>query len=206
MTSPDDVPRDGSRDDPAKGTPDGPGEPDSPVELPFDEEAAWRMIVENYGERAQLESTPVDPPPPAPDRPGPARPVERSDPGVFDRTYLDAVDPGRVEEPRDRRAADHVDNLHQADAVDHHAEAADRHDHFVPPEPPPVPRGTPARRLAWAGLFAPPLLMILAVVFDWAFPTWLSLGLVAAFVGGFVFLVVTMPRDGGDGWGDGAVV
>ena len=48
MTPPDDVPRDGSRDDPPKGTPDGPVEP----ELPFDEEAAWRMIVENYGERA----------------------------------------------------------------------------------------------------------------------------------------------------------
>ena len=34
------------------------------------------------------------------------------------------------------------------------------------------------------------------------------MGLVVAFVGGFVFLVATMDRPGGDGWGgdDGAVV
>jgi hypothetical protein len=48
--------------------------------------------------------------------------------------------------------------------------------------------------------------MLAAVVFGWTFPTWLSVLMVAAFVGGFVFLVATMPRDGGDGWGDGAVV
>jgi hypothetical protein len=48
--------------------------------------------------------------------------------------------------------------------------------------------------------------MILAMVFDWTFPVLLSLGLVAAFIGGFVLLVATMPRDGGDGWDDGAVV
>jgi hypothetical protein len=82
----------------------------------------------------------------------------------------------------------------------------DPEEHFVPPEPPPVPRGTPARRLAWTGLFAPPLVMILAVVFRWVFPTVLTMALVSAFVGGFVFLVCTMPRDRGDGDGDGAVV
>ena len=49
--------------------------------------------------------------------------------------------------------------------------------------------------------------MLLAVVFGWTFPTWVSLGLVAAFVGGFVFLVATMPRDERGRLGDdGAVV
>jgi hypothetical protein len=50
--------------------------------------------------------------------------------------------------------------------------------------------------------------MLLAVVAHLAYPTWVSMGLVAAFVGGFVFLVATMERHGGDGWGgdDGAVV
>jgi hypothetical protein len=193
MTPPDDVPRDGSRDDPQKGTPDGPVEP----ELPFDEEAAWRMIVENYGERAQLGGSSLDPdvagPPmlpldprtsPPPDR---VEPVAPPPPEVFDRSYLDALDADRPAARRDRRRTDDEE-------------------HFVPPDPPPVPKGTPARRLAWAGLFAPPLLMILAVVLGWTFPMWLSVLLIAAFVGGFVFLVVTMPRDGGDGWGDGAVV
>jgi hypothetical protein len=214
MTSPDDVPldgpRDGSTDDPAKGTPDGPVEPGLPGssgDPSFDEEAAWRLIVENYGERPTLgdpASDPyLDPGPggaPGPVPPGPpvrpadpvpeseaaapsTRPTERHD--LFDRSYLDAVESD--DERRDRR---HTDG----------------HDHFVPPEPPPIPRGTPARRLAWFGLFAPPVLMILAVVVGWAFPAWLAMLMVAAFVGGFVFLVLTMPRDGEDGRGDGAVV
>lgn len=186
MTSPDDAPRDGASD-PPKGTPDGPGEPDQP----FDEAAAWRAIVENYGERAQLGSASTDPAPAAPAPPapehGPPTPpdaVDRVDPGLFDRSHLDALGAGRTEEPPE-----------QTD-----------HDHFVPPVPPPVPKGTPTRRLGWLGLFGPPLLMILSVVFGWTFPVWLSLGLVAAFIGGFVYLVATMPRDGGDGWDDGAVV
>jgi hypothetical protein len=79
--------------------------------------------------------------------------------------------------------------------------------HFVPPEPPPVPRGTPARRLAWAGLFGAPAVMLAAVVLGWTFATWLVVVLVAAFVGGFVFLVATMQRDHDDWSGDdGAVI
>ena len=50
--------------------------------------------------------------------------------------------------------------------------------------------------------------MLLAVIVPLTYPTWVSMGLVAAFVGGFVFLVATMDRHDGDGWGgdDGAVV
>lgn len=177
MTTPDD----GQRDDPVNGTPDGHVEPD----LPFDEEAAWRSIVENYGERPSLgpltvEPTPLDPPP-APPR---VDPVELS---PFDRSVLEAHDPARAER-RDQQ------------------EPAERHEHFVPPVPPPMPRGTPARRLAWVGLFAPPVLMILAVAFGWTFPGALSFGLVAAFVGGFIFLVATMPRERDENGDDGAVV
>ena len=164
---------DDSRDDPGTGPHEGRADPD----LPFDEEAAWRMIVENYGERPSLaENATVDPAPVV------AEPVER-DP--FDRSYLDALEASLAEERRERR---------------------EHEEHFVPPEPPPVPRGTPARRLAWCGLFGAPLVMLAAVVFGLQYPAWLTLGMVAAFIGGFVFLVATMPRDGGDGWGDGAVV
>jgi hypothetical protein len=191
MTAPDD----GQRDDPPKGTPQGPGEP---VDVPLDEDAAWRAIVDNYGERVRLDGTAADPATSAPAAPeeSPAEDTPRGRaepppaPGPFDRSYLDAVDA--------RRASDSG----PAEAV----EAQGSEEHFVPPDPPPVPRGTPARRLAWAGLFAPPLLMILAVVLRWTLPTVLTMALVAAFVGGFVYLVCTMPRDGGDGWGDGAVV
>ena len=169
MTAPDD-----SRDEPGRGTPG-----DEAADLPDDSgdgerdfDAAFRAIVENYGDRPTL----ADPVAPAPE-PAP-KPV---DPARFDTSHLD-----------------------RSPGSDEHTERAE--EHFVPPVPPPVPRGTPARRLAWAGLFLPPLVMLAAVVFGWTYADWVSMLLVAAFVGGFVFLVATMPRDrGGDG-DDGAVV
>ena len=208
---------DSSHDDPRRNPDDdGTAGAEGAAGTPFDEEAAWRLIVENYGERADLDVeerpggsttavSPVapltdDPPRPRPKRPGGA---------AFDRSYLDALDSARSEPSRtDDRRGDRADDRGDASVDQPPEPPPGRHDdeHFVPPEPPPVPRPTPARRLAWCGLFLPPLLMLAAVVFDWTFPSWVSLGLVAAFVGGFVFLVAPMPRDGGDGWGDGAVV
>ena len=205
---------DSARDD-ARRDADDASDPDAQPQPPLDEEAAWQLIVANYGERPRLDTdkdtgapaTPVDtttpgdttdsgPPPAAPRRPS-------RDP--FDRSYLDAMDAGRSgSAPRqDRRRNDPPGPLDVPGAP---PTDRDGEEHFVPPEPPPVPRATPSRRLAWCGLFLPPLLMLAAVVLDWTFPSWVTMGLVAAFIGGFVFLVATMPRDGGDGWGDGAVV
>jgi hypothetical protein len=48
--------------------------------------------------------------------------------------------------------------------------------------------------------------MLIAVAVGWAMPDWLAMLLVAGFVGGFVFLVATMPRDRRDDGDDGAVV
>jgi hypothetical protein len=169
MTFPDD-----GRDEPGQDAPEG-------SDLPFDEDAAWRAIVDNYGSRADLG---------VPNTPTPVtdEPVETPEPAassVFDTSYLDA------QAADDRAAASWADE-----------------GHFVPPEPPPVPSTTPARRLAWLGLFGAPVLLLVAVIFPLTYPTWVSMGLVAAFVGGFVFLVATMERHDGDGWGgdDGAVV
>ncbi|NUS50582.1 MAG: hypothetical protein HOQ22_06005, partial [Nocardioidaceae bacterium] len=104
-----------------------------------------------------------------------------------DRTFLDAQETQRRREPT--------------------ADGWTDEGHFVPPEPPPIPRGTPARRLAWLGLFGTPVVMLAAVVFGWRIPGWLALLMVVAFIGGFVFLVATMPRDRDDWPGDdGAVV
>ena len=76
----------------------------------------------------------------------------------------------------------------------------------MPPPPPPVPRPEPRRGLAWAGLFGAPVILLVALVFGVYLPGWLSLLLVAGFIGGFGYLVATMsndPRDPGD---DGAVL
>jgi len=191
---------DSARDDPRPDSDGDASDADAQPQPPLDEEAAWRLIVENYGERPALG---LDEDPGAPLGPSTAEPPRPASPerSPFDRSYLDSLDAERSE-PAARHDRRQSDPQQPADEpVDRQAD-----EHFVPPEPPPVPRGTPARRLAWCGMFLPPLLMLAAVVFDWVFPSWVSLGLVAAFIGGFVFLVATMPRDSGDGWGDGAVV
>jgi len=177
MTFPDD-----SRDEPGQGAPDG-------QDLPFDEDAAWRAIVEHYGSRPELGASPPPAEPAETTDPPPAASAPTEPTGPFDRSYLDSLDALAAQDARAR---------------DSWAEEG----HFVPPEPPPVPRTTPARRLAWIGLFGAPALMLLAVVANLTYPTWVSMGLVAAFVGGFVFLVATMERPHGDGFGgdDGAVV
>jgi hypothetical protein len=78
-------------------------------------------------------------------------------------------------------------------------------DAFVPPDPPPLPRGDVISRLAWAAVLGGPA-FLLVVVLAWRHaPQPLILTALVAFVGGFITLVYRMPkhRDDDD---DGAVV
>jgi hypothetical protein len=148
---------------------------DQPDMSQRDEEALWRSIVDNYGDRVSLETdgAPTDPP---------AAPPEA------------AVAPPR---PRREEAAESRDWL---DAYD------DPDDHFVPPEPDPVPTPEPPRLLAWAGVFGVPVVVLLLVVLQVTLPPWGSLLCLAWFVGGFGYLIATMRRESGpdDDWDDGA--
>jgi hypothetical protein len=144
-----------------------------------DTDAAFRSIVENYGERASLPE-PEGPPddaeqegPPAPEAGAAGGPVVS--PGLFRLA-------GQSEPPP----------------------APEHEDHFVPPPPPPVPWPEPRRGLAWVALFGSPTLMLLALLFGISLPSWLITTLSFAFIGGFVFLVATMRRGPSDGWDDGA--
>ena len=75
---------------------------------------------------------------------------------------------------------------------------------FTPPPLPPPAVITPERRVAWVGLVASPILLVLINVVDYALPGILSVGLVVAFLVSFGYLVATMtPRDPDD---DGARV
>ncbi|HEU5159871.1 MAG TPA: hypothetical protein VFU43_22940 [Streptosporangiaceae bacterium] len=74
--------------------------------------------------------------------------------------------------------------------------------HFVPPPPPPLPSADPTTKLAWAALFGGPLYLLISAVLKWQVPGWVAFLAVAAFVGGFVTLVLRMgddPRDPDDG-------
>lgn len=87
-------------------------------------------------------------------------------------------------------------------------DADDAGDHFEPPEPPPVPVGSPVSRLAWAGVLGGPAFLVLAALAGWHLTGLWALAPLAAFVAGFVTLVVRMRErpDDGDDPDDGAVV
>jgi hypothetical protein len=81
-------------------------------------------------------------------------------------------------------------------------------EHFVPPVPPPLPRLQPATKLAWIALFGGPLYLLISTAIGATISGLAAFLAVAAFVGGFVVLVLRMdngrPPDSGPD--DGAVV
>ncbi len=85
-------------------------------------------------------------------------------------------------------------------------EDADEADAFVPPTPPPVPLPRGPRLAAWSGVLLGPVLMLLAALTRVALPPLVGLAVVAWVVGGFAYLVATMPRGPRDPGDDGAVV
>jgi hypothetical protein len=151
-------------------------EPDDP------DLTAWREIVANYGDRAEL--------PP--------------DDAATLATDESAVEPGASYPVRFGQFDDDVDEQ-DGGSFDSADDLLD--DGFVPPEPEPFDLG-PARTAAWAGVLGAPVLAVLATVVvtatDLTLPGWFGWLLVVAFLGGFGYLVVTMPKDHGDPWDDGA--
>ncbi|MCU0295662.1 MAG: hypothetical protein MUF33_01810 [Candidatus Nanopelagicales bacterium] len=77
---------------------------------------------------------------------------------------------------------------------------------FVPPEPPPLPKIDTVGRFAWAGTIGGPLLLFGGVLAPGIVgPAAVTLG-IAAFVLGFLTLVLRSPHEPEDGWDDGSVV
>ncbi|GAA1152484.1 hypothetical protein [Nocardioides aquiterrae] len=137
------------------------------------EERAWRAIVENYGDRAEIDESPTAPP-----------------------QASSAPFGGRFGDP----------SAFPAESDDEPFVADEEEEGFTPPEPPPLPRVEPDRLLAWAGVLGSPVVLLCALLFSIGMPVWLGYLLVAAFVGGFLYLVVKMPREPRDPWDDGAQV
>lgn len=87
--------------------------------------------------------------------------------------------------------------------------AAEPDDHFIPPVPPPLPRLDPVTKVAWLGLFGGPLYLLVSTATGATISGLAAFLAVAAFVGGFVVLVLRMdngrpPDSGSDD--NGAVV
>jgi hypothetical protein len=154
--------------------------PDADAAIAADE-LAWQAIIANYGDRAEID----EPPAQEPDAPS-AAPVS------------DAPFGGRFGDPRAFVSPDPEITDEVADDEDEEG--------YVPPEPPPLPTLAPDRGLAWAGVFGSPAVLLACLILSISIPSWLGYLLVVGFVGGFVYLVLQMPREPRDPWDDGAQV
>jgi hypothetical protein len=106
----------------------------------------------------------------------------------------------------ERIVADLSDELPQAPVAPPPAPVEDPEDTFVPPEPAPLPRLDLITRLAWGATLGGPLLLFLGVLAPGVVsPGFVVLG-IAAFVAGFLTLVLRDPHEPEDGWDDGSVV
>jgi hypothetical protein len=166
-----------------------------------DVDAAFARIIAGWddasapAQRPRRDDVPVDAPPSGngspPASPSPAPPFAASDPaGELPPTAGPASFlGGAARGPRDHIPAEEPD------------------EGYVPPIPPPLPRGDVAQVLSWAAVIFGPLFLLFAGLF-WrdANPLWLALA-VMSFVGGFVALVMRLPTHRDDGADDdGAVV
>ena len=144
----------------------------------------WRSIVENYGDRVELDD---DPP----------LDVLHED---LDRELDRDLGPDGLGEARPHRRRTDPPDLGGRPA------RLPDDDRFVPPPAPPLPVVAPDRMLAWLGLFGSPTILLVTLVLGISMPPLLGYLLVAGFLGGFGYLVVKMPRGPGDPWDDGARV
>jgi hypothetical protein len=84
----------------------------------------------------------------------------------------------------------------------------DDDEHFVPPEPPPLPEADLTTKFAWVAVLGGPLLLLTFVLFQLDMTWWAILLGVGGFLGGFATLVARMRtgEDDDDLPGGGAVV
>ena len=79
-------------------------------------------------------------------------------------------------------------------------------EHYVPPPPPPLPKMDKHTKLAWVGVVGGPIFLILFTALSWSPIPYATFFAIAAFVGGFAWLVYHMKDDGPNYGDDGAVV
>jgi hypothetical protein len=165
-----------------------------------DEDEVWRQIVASFNEPTEV--SPADQPWPDSENLTPRqeeRRERRDEPGAA-ADVADVVDVVDVAERPAGGGRDHAEPDVLAEDPDD--------EHYVPPPPPPLPKLDLGTKLAWFALFGGPAYLLLAAVLDWPMDGWILFAAVAAFIGGFVALVVRMgdgpPKD--SGWDDGAVV
>lgn len=143
------------------------------------DDEAWRSIVENFGERAELDDEP-------------------------DSSSTASPEPPTGQDPYGWAVAPEPDE--PAELAEPAPAYVEDEDTYVPPEPPPLPVPEPDRGIAWAGVVGAPLLLLVSLLFSIGLPSWVGYLMVAWFVGGFCYLVARMPKEPRDPWDDGSRV
>ena len=164
-----------------------------------DEDAVWQQIVASYNDTAERDS--ADQPWPDSENLPAEQPRRVVRPPEFDGPPFDEAG---FEDPAFDDAAFDAQRPGSARAPD----LEDADGHFVPAVPPPLPRTDLTTKMAWVALFGGPAYLLLAAMANWRLEGWTLFLAVAAFIGGFVALVIRMgdgpPND--SGWDDGAVI
>jgi hypothetical protein len=145
----------------------------------LDEDAIWAEIVAGFDTAPEGDEVPW---PEQENIDAPARPPREGD----DRS-------GRLPRARVVRPADEAPEFPPDDGEE---------GHYIPPPPPPLPTADPLTKGAWIALIGGPVYLLVTVILDWEVPGWAAFLAVAAFIGGFVTLVLRMgdePRDPDDG-------
>ena len=148
-----------------------------------DEDEVWRQIVASFNDTAERDSA---------DQPWP------------DSENVPVEPAHRVVKP----SADEDADVEAEQGVEDDDLDEDGEERFEPPVPPPLPKLDLPTKLAWVALFGGPAYLLIAAMANWQMEGWALFTAVAAFIGGFVALVVRMgdgpPND--SGWDDGAVL
>lgn len=184
---------------------------------PLDEEAAWAQIVAAYGEEP--------PEPPGSGGGSASGPVPDGDEDADGGRGGGTGPSGGREDggaPEDGRPGDEAavrsftvfpagSGPRDWSPAEPSGDGADEEDegHFVPPEPPPLPRGDTTSRFAWLAVLGGPLLLVLTVLFQQDVTWWIATLGIGGFLGGFATLVARMRDDDDDDFDDpgrGAVV
>jgi hypothetical protein len=199
-----------------RNDPQRPDEPDPGLDV----DAAFAEIVAHWGATETVPDSGADPEPgsgpntgpddgpnPGPDDGPTGATAETAPAEAPGEAAAEPADGPPQETPRDPDALRNLFRPAFGDTLDTEA-SWDDEGHFVPPPPPPLPVVEPRRKLAWYALCGSPLFALLFIVTGIAMPGWVLVGMVAAFVGGFLYLVATMGSPSGDDWtgSDGAVL
>lgn len=165
--------------------PPGGSDPDG-----VDVDAAWAQILAHWDDpAAEPDRPPLPPLPPVP----PASSVPPVPPAEMRRRRTDPpAEPVGPQLP-DARGGTEADPLAE--------------EHWTPPEPPPLPRGSwRAWRtwLPWLGVLGVPFFFVVVVVVRPPLPPVVVLAAVLGFVAGFVTLVLRLPSHREDDGDDGA--